>query len=175
MGQWDDFNTSDSVPDSPDFAGWDIMRAPPAGSLSLVALSEHFTGVYTHFWGGRTIPCRRRNCPAHDAGHSARWRGYLLCEVPSTGKGILLEFPEGVGKTLAEEKATHGTLRGLCFRIGRTKGRANGRVVVTPVKRLPKNARLRKADDIRAILSKIWGLTPEGGSSAHGTGDSTPE
>lgn len=171
---WSDVRSSDDVPDRPEHAGWSIVRTPPTGVLSLVCISRGFTGVWTHWWGGRTIPCRVSNCPAHDAGHSPRWHGYLLCEVPETKARVLFEFTEHAAATFAQELRERKTLRGLCFRASRSRARSNGRVLITPVKRIGSSARLPAEVPIRQVLSLIWGLTPEAGNDADGTGDVVP-
>lgn len=171
---WSDVRTSDEVPQRPDYAGWDIVRTPSIGVLSLVSVSRSFTGVFTHWWGGRTIPCRKSGCPAHDAGHSARWHGYLLCEVSPTRKKIIFEFTDQAAATFKEWSLNFDDLRGICFRASRSKSRANGRVILTFVKRLPARADLAAEVSTRDVLSVIWGLTPEGGNDAEGTGDLVP-
>lgn len=171
---WSDVRTSDEIPSRPDYAGWDLVRTPASGALSLVCLSRDFSGVFTHWWGGRTIPCRKSGCPAHDAGHSARWHGYLLCEVSPGAKRVLFEFTDQAAATFAELRKEHGTLRGLCFRASRSRARANGRVIITAVKHLGSGARLTPEVPVRSVLSVIWGLTPDAQDDQDGTGDVVP-
>lgn len=150
---------SERTPSSADSSSaWSIKRADSERPLPLVSLSTEWIGIRTHFWHGRTVPCRNDFCEACQAHLVSRWHGYLLTAHGSTDQRIVFEFPANALAILDSAFKQHGTLRGFRFVASRASKKPNGRVVLTPKDFVPNPSRLPVEVDAWPVLAHIWGL-----------------
>ena len=63
---------STELPSVQKHMGYDLRRTPPAAPLHAICTCTDLLVCDTHFWGGRTLPCERRQIlpdGAESAGH----------------------------------------------------------------------------------------------------------
>lgn len=140
---------------------WAIRRADHEKPLMMVSISRDIFGVRTHFFRGRTQPCRKDGCEACKAKLLSRWSGYLLAIATKDNSKIVFEFTPPAAAQLDEAVKSFGSLRGLSLIATRTSGRVNGRVAIQ-VKGMNGSAhKLPPDEDVWPILSHLWGLTEQ--------------
>lgn len=138
-----------------------LIRCPSRGSLKVTVLSHDIEGRGTHYWGGRTMPCRGWGCEACTDGREPRWLGWLAVLVRGTDQVSLLEMTKTNAALLDEQFRQHRTLRGLQIEMLRPSGKPNGRVIFKLHDYNPQPSELQKAPNVRTCLYKIWQLKPE--------------
>lgn len=158
----------------------DLIRTPATGTLHLICTSAELVGTWTHYFGGRTIPCTPKDgsnpddyqgdtCEACLHGSSKRWHGYVSAFNPHTNQHLLFESTAAATAQLKAYRAKHGTLRGCEFKATRTSKRPNARVKLQmkpadlTILDLPTEA------NIVLALCHIWGIpATEATVSRHG-------
>ena len=88
-----------------------LVRTPSKGKLALFITSDSLLGCWTHFFGGRTVPCTGDKCEACQALASTRWHGYVAALEVKTAEPVVFEITGGGAEQLAAYRAKHGTLR----------------------------------------------------------------
>lgn len=153
---------------------WNIVRTPPDRRLDLVLVSRDLLGVRTHYFRGRTTPCRRADCPACATGMLSRWTGYVLALEWSKHIPSIFEFTPGCVETLRNIQGTHGTLRMAKISASRASHRANGKVVITYKGQLPDGGvpSIPEDEPLLPLLLKIWGLSEAAGVPSSSAKDS---
>jgi hypothetical protein len=151
-------NWSNQVPARDKSHGFDLVRTPADGTFQAIVTSEDLIGCFTHYWGGRTVPCEGDPCPACEKLQSSRWHGYLSCFNPRTREHVLFEFTQKAAFALAEYRDAHGTLRGCHFQAFRPKRRKNSRVVIECKPADLTKITLPKPPDLVRAMSTIWQL-----------------
>jgi hypothetical protein len=144
--------------DGNDF-GWAIKRAPADKALKVVCISSDFFGVRTHYFRGRTTPCRTTNCEACDAKQLSRWNGYLLAIDTSDESPIVFEFTPPGAVVLDKAIKEFGTSRGLLVIASRASGRVNGKVTLATKGMSQVAHKLPLEVELWPVLARIWGLT----------------
>jgi hypothetical protein len=152
-------NWSNEIPDSPAGRPLPLRRTPAAGSFNAIVTSPDLTGTDTHYWGGRTVPCERPNCPACREGIGYRWHAYFGCLQAHTRAHILFEVTAQAAETFVAYRQAHGTLRGCLFSAQRWQRRPNGRVIIQTKPADLAQITLPPAPDVCAALAIIWGLS----------------
>ena len=138
-----------------------LLRCPAKGLRGAVILSHDITGCYTHYWCQRTIPCKKKDCPACDLGYSPRWHGWLFVQNEATGSKLIFEFTAGPAKVIDKYFCEHRTLRGGILAAYMVPVRANGRLVVEITKGKVISDSLPKAIKLLPILMRMWNTTYE--------------
>jgi hypothetical protein len=138
-----------------------IMRAPMAGSLNLVALSDHLEFVWQHFVDGRTIGCTSGfGCACDDGVVPTRLYAYLGCALATDGQVVLLQLTdEGCRGLMLQDSPLCGpSLRGFIVSVRRDLTK-KGKPVVSGIVTQPPYAsdKIPPAPNVRAELIKIWG------------------
>lgn len=139
---------------------WSVRRAPPRGELRALILSHDVTGRQTHFWHGRTQPCRGEACEACQAGQRARWQGWVAAIESGTAERILVEITALATKPLIEWFATHRTLRGAVLTLKRANSKPNARIVAQLSESAYPTDQLQRAPQIEPMLMRMWQLKP---------------
>lgn len=147
--------------------GLPIRRTPAAGVLAAVITSPDMLGAYTHYYGGRTVPCARPDCKACADGLPYRWHGYVSAWDLRTAEHVLLEVTAAGAEPLVEYHRSHGTLRGCEIRASRPTKRHNGRVAIHTRPYDLKTARLPREPNLLAVLAHLWSLPLEALQDAH--------
>lgn len=153
---------SHATPTTSKHMGFDLIRTPIDQPLRGIATSADFVGCDTHFWGGRTMPCERPDCPACNAGMPYRWHAYLSCILPKTHEHAIFECTQLAAKSFEAYKSAHGTLRGCLFSASRPKKASNSKVCITTHPADLAQLVLPEPPDLIAILSVIWQLPSAG-------------
>lgn len=135
-----------------------LLRVSPAGLRAIITLSGDLLGLYTHYYRGRTIPCRDRECPGCDADHAPRWHGYLWVYSPRTKAIGVLEVTAAAVLPLDKWFRLHRTLRASELTLERVPKKPNGRLFVA-VAQSPYNSEdLPTPPPLRRVLLNIFGL-----------------
>jgi hypothetical protein len=119
-------------PDPPDSnpPRFRIVRAgigPPV--TGIITCDKLFT-VYTHFWKGRTVICRRtKDCWPCTKGLAYRWHGYVSFWLPE-GSHALFECTMPAASKFDQYAELYKTLRGCEFTAHRLAFKPNGRVII---------------------------------------------
>jgi hypothetical protein len=137
-----------------------IIRTPQAGKLVGIALNESILGCYTHYWGGRTVPCQTEHCEACNNGAPARWHAYFAAHCPNTTHIALLEITAAAAETLYLYTHTNGTLRGAQITLRRRGEKKNGQVIATAIPGGMQASHIPEAPSIIKILAQLWHVDP---------------
>jgi hypothetical protein len=136
----------------------DVIRITSAEATQFICLSASFYGQWTHWAGGRTQECtkdRNRDCDGCRRGFPSKWKGYLHVSNGSQWDGFL-ELTPTAAILLNEQTPTDKNLRGMVFRIRRTKGGAKGRYIVEVLERRVDETELVDAKDPYETLRFLW-------------------
>lgn len=141
----------------------DLVRTPPRGGLMGIITTEKIQGTYTHFFGGKTIPCLDSLCQACDEKISRRWHGYFGLLTPKPSRHVLCEIPLQACEKIWEYHGVSGSLRGVKIQLARRNEKANGKVVVSLDTTTIGKFQLPEPANVQKNLRIIWGLdTREG-------------
>lgn len=149
---------SNTPPTEASKPGFPLLRVPRGTRTTYLCTADDLVGCYTHFWGGRTVPCEDNDCKACHEGIPARWHAYLSVLEAGTLRHSLLETTAGPALTLCEYRNTYRTLRGCRILAYRTGSGINGRINFhcTPAD-LSKVA-MPPAPDVLRLLATVWRL-----------------
>lgn len=139
-------------------AAFRMLRTPTRGKLELYILSNDLLGCWTHFFGGRTVPCTGEDCEACKAGSSGRWHGYVSAVEVKTHERVIFECTASAAEHLAAYRAKHGTLRGCHTLASRTSARPNARVQLRSKPLDQAEVQLPLPMNVQAALCHIWGI-----------------
>jgi hypothetical protein len=143
-----------------DNGGWSLLRAKAKGDLKVVSLADDFFGLETHYWAGRTTPCRTVDCPACLSGMLSRWAGYLPCLAVPKWNPVIVEFTGSASADLDSIRERLTTLRAVNLIFRRPNEKANGRVRADDCGMYKEPARLPPAPAVWPILAKIFRVNP---------------
>lgn len=135
-----------------------IRRTPAARPLVVVITSEDLVGCFTHYYGGRTVPCEAPDCPACQDQTPYRWHAYIGVLETRTHEHVLLELTAQATDPLIAYRARHGTLRGCLIEATRAHNRQNGRVVLRCKPADLQQINLPPPPSIERALSILWNL-----------------
>jgi hypothetical protein len=158
---------SNHVPDSATKYGFDLRRTPPDRPLVAIIISPDLLGCFTHYWGGRTIPCEAlapdedpagigHECPACAEQMPGRWHAYTACYDPRTHETFIFETTGKAAQALETYRDSFGTLRGCLFQATRPKRRKNAKVEIATKTADLTNITLPNTIDIIRAMSVIW-------------------
>lgn len=151
--QWDDSHETARRKNS-----WQLRRTPQRAKLDAWIVSETPLGVWTHYFGGKTMPCSGDSCKACQDDRSPRKHWYLACIEKNTGDRFLLELTDRGADGVIEAAANGASLRGRHIRTWRINSRPNGAVESNIGAPLPAHIKLPPQPDIRECLITIWGV-----------------
>jgi hypothetical protein len=137
----------------------DIVRVTSAESHHFICYSRAVWGQPVHWYGRRTHECtqdREKKCEGCMKGWPVKWKGYLhVRNIAASWEGFL-ELTDTACRLLVEQLGDNQNLRGLKFRIARTKGGAKGRYLVEVSQgRVPDDS-LKQERDPYEILKFLW-------------------
>jgi hypothetical protein len=166
-------NWSNQIPERSKHNGFDLVRTPADKPFAAIVTCEDLIGCYTHYWGGRTVPCEGETCRACAELQSSRWHGYLSCFNPRTHDHCIFEFTQKAAYAFQEYREAHGTLRGCYFQATRPKRRKNSRVVIQCKPADLTQITLPHPPDMIRAMATIWQL-PASAFEPDGAIDSNP-
>jgi len=133
-----------------------LRRTPTDHPLRAVITSDQFYVCWTHFWGGRTVPCERPNCEACDKLSPARAHVYLSAYTIETNEHFIFECTTAAAEPFQAWIQTYGTLRGCLFQANRPKRRRNAPVQILTKPADQTKITLPKPPDIPLAMATIW-------------------
>lgn len=138
-----------------------IIRTGPKGIKGPIITSHDPLGLYTHWAGGRTLPCVRHDCEQCEQNAARRWYGYLMVYSLKQDRQYLFEYTAAAAETVVRYFAKHRTLRGAQLIGERAGARANGRLTLYLHTPKAENDPLPKAPNRVALLSQMWSVPLE--------------
>jgi len=154
----DEYSTAHIPTDIPPGTALPIWRPSARGQNGSIITSPDWIGLYTHWHGGRTVPCRRQRCKPCEEKLGRRWGGFIGLWNPRSGSQVLWHFPPGVVPTLTAALKQRGTVRGLEAVILRTNARPNGPVLLRLLGNDQQGMVIPDAPMIWHCLCRIWQL-----------------
>jgi len=148
-----------NVPDDGDEGmRYQIIRTGPKGIKGPIVTSHDPLGLYTHWAGGRTLPCVKKACEHCEQNVSRRWYGFLMVYSIKQDRQYLFEYTASAASTVVQYWEKHRTLRGAAISGERQGGRPNGRLTLflTPPK--SEAEPLPKAPERVSLLSQMWSV-----------------
>jgi hypothetical protein len=151
---------ADRLPTSEDMVSdWTIFRAKPGRDTKMVIWSDDLFGCRTHWWTGRTIPCKRSGCEACTAGKVSRFNGWVFAKLVATEEKVIFEFTPPAALFLDSVFEEFGSLRGAQIIATRKGDRANAMVHVRCVGREKNWKNIPNPPDIVPVMCRIWGVS----------------
>jgi len=151
-------NFSNQLPPESETKGFDLKRTPPDSPLKGLITSDDIVGCYTHWWGGRTVPCEGDSCEACHNSAPARFHCYLSLCLNGSRQHVIFECTSKAADVLVDWRNTHGTLRGTLLTAHRPKRVKNSKVELL-LKHVDLTATiLPKPPDVRQALCVLWKL-----------------
>lgn len=141
--------------------GWSIRRADANVPRKLICLGDDIFGCYTHFFRGRTTPCRTDSCEACDRKITPRYHGYICTVDIKDSTPTILEFTGPAALQFDQLRKEYGTLRGVQIIVGRANKRPNSRVNIVGQGVYAQPQKLPAEIPIWPLLAHIWGLDRE--------------
>ena len=100
-----------------------VIRPLPDRHLHTIMLAHEWFGIFTHWWGGKTMRCTEKDCRACDSNVPRIWKGFIpVCDAYNSDVKRMLQFtPRCVATLVATEREETGILGMRCVwtRIGR--------------------------------------------------------
>lgn len=152
---------SNQLPSEKSHMGFDLRRTPADRDFQGIVTAEDLLVTNTHYWGGRTVPCERPDCPACNSSVPFRTHVYLSVFVAKSHEHVIFECTANAAKAFQEFRDAQGTLRGCFFKSSRPKGTKNGKVCIVTKPADLTQINLPQAPDVMLALSVIWRLPTE--------------
>ena len=165
---------SHDLPSASRRVGYELRRTPADRPIRAIATSNTIEVCWTHFWGGRTVPCEKPVCEACEALSPARPHCYLSAMNPENGDHFLFECTAGAAAPFQYWIATYGTLRGCFFQAVRPKRRRNSRVEITCKPADLTKITLPNPPNIPLAMAVIWQIPGSAVQAPGEAGSSLP-
>lgn len=147
---------SNHPPDDADRYTATLIRCKPGRPIRGICASPHLLGCWTHWFGGRTVPCDPPDCPACAQQVSRRWHAYIHLYSPSTHHSAILELTALAARELEAYIEQHHTLRGALLDVQRSNHRPNSTLILTTTPADLQRFNLPAPLDIPAALERMW-------------------
>lgn len=147
----------------------DVIRVTTAESHQFVCLSASIWGQGVHWSGNRTQEClkeRKLECEGCKRGLPWKWKGYLHVATPENRWDGFLELTPTACILLESQLPKDKSLRGVIFKIRRTKGGAKGRYIVEVLDRRISEEELPQSKDPFDTLRFLWTVKRSAGQPA---------
>ena len=110
----------DHDPPPADSHSYPIVRCRPRKPLSVTFVQSMISGIWTHYWGGKTIACvAPEQCDACDAKCKSTWCGYMIAQRHEDDKRVICALTRPVKTNLDQFLDRKHQLFGLRVRIVR--------------------------------------------------------
>lgn len=151
-----DLKWSPTAPTCELYDRWDIKRPKGTTEIRGIIVSHNVTGLYVHYYCGRTRPCTGENCEACAANRRAAWKGYVAVTDTTCKEKWLFELTPTAAERLKKAFSEFRTLKGLAIKMRKANGRDNGPTwVAIGQQPVPAHA-LPDAPNVEARLCRIW-------------------
>jgi hypothetical protein len=173
------------VPTEKKHMGFNIARTPTSGSFEGIITCEEMVVCDTHYWGGRTTPCERKQlddegkpkagtCPACNASIPYRTHVYVACVEKRTRDHVVFECTAFAAKAFQEYFEKMKSLRGCIFNARRHKNSPNSKVIIETNTVNLTRVDIPSPPDIIRILCTVWHI-PMQKSTEHKKDSSSAE
>lgn len=136
----------------------EVFRVTTAETSMFVCCSAAPYGQSVHWFGRRSHECFKEKgaCEGCRNNWPRKWKGYLhVCSGSFQNEGFL-EITATCWALLNEQLPQGQTLRGIRFRLSRTKGGAKGRYLVEVLETKADVGKLPIERDPYPVLRKLW-------------------
>jgi len=147
---------TNNAPDDADRYTATLIRVKPGRPIRGICASPHLLGCWTHWFGGRTIPCEAPDCVPCANQVSRRWHAYLHLYSTSTHHSAILEITALAARDLEPYIEVHHTLRGAEIDVQRSNQRPNSTLIITARPADLQRYTLPEPIDIIAAMSRMW-------------------
>lgn len=144
------------VPDQETRHALPLVRTPAKGQLRVLVTTPDIIGTYTHWYAGRTQPCRGDTCKACLEGAPSRWLGYIAGRIADGPRHAIIELPQLAAEQISRHIADHGPIRGRILTLARLSKRANGRVSASIENDTDPDREIPPAPDMPRCLATLW-------------------
>jgi hypothetical protein len=137
-----------------------IFKIGGGQAKDFVILSSKVVGVYTHYVGGRTLPCTGKNgdCWIDHRKTSTRWQGWVaVSNLHSVAQWGYLCLTQTAFQRNEYLVGLAENLRGLQLKVGRAGGEKNSLLFCSATGRYALMNRLPAEPDVKAFLMRLWG------------------
>ena len=136
----------------------EVRRILNSQSTTYVCFSEAVYGQWIHWFGGRSHECTsdKKACNGCARNWAGKWRGYLHVQAWGDDDDCFIEITTRAWHLLDKQIPKKENLRGVQFRIYKTKGGPKGRFVVEVLERRAEVATLRQEKDPYPTLKFLW-------------------
>ncbi len=152
------YDFSSEPPPDPRSNALTLKRTPTGRPLKGIITSGNMVGTATHFYHGRTKPCKTENCEPCLEGMPWRWHGYVSLFNPGSRQHILFEMTAKTVQPLLLYRLAHGTLRGCMLTAKRVNLAPNARVVITTTAADLQQYSLPNEPHLLEALSILWNI-----------------
>lgn len=135
-----------------------IHRTPSKGMLVGIVTSKTLLGTYTHYYGGRTVPCTHESCEACRDGTPYRWHAYLSAYSFERKLHFLFECTAAASDAFVRYASENESLRGCVFQARRSSSRMNARVQIECHKYSGADRDLPPPADLVSALARLWNI-----------------
>lgn len=151
-------NVRGALPPAPKIR-MEIVRVTSHESHTFICYSKAIWGQYVHWYARRTHECtqdKTKVCEGCAKGWPTKWKGYLHVQNIAASWNGFLEITDTAFLLIDKQLGDNKNLRGLRFRLSRTKGGPKGRYLVEVyTDRIP-DAELPIEKDPYDTLKYLW-------------------
>lgn len=136
-----------------------VMRVTTSETIQFCCVSRAIFGQLIHYYGGRSHECTadKGNCDGCKKGWAPKWKGYLhVIEMGTVQRECFLEITNTCNSLLLNQAPKDQHLRGLIFRIRKSKGGRYGRYILDVIDRREDEDKLPQEQDPQPILRYLW-------------------
>jgi len=133
-----------------------LVRTPAKGVLRAIITTHTIVGTYTHWYAGKTQPCRGDNCKACSEGAPSRWLGYLAARIADGPRHAVIEVPRTAAEAIFRAQEEMASLRFRLLELTRLSKRPNGRVAATILPDDMRDRQIPEPPDMMRVLATIW-------------------
>lgn len=136
----------------------EIVRVKSTEPTQYVCLSERIYGVWTHWHSNRTHECTidSGECEGCTAHWPRKWKGYVHVAKPGNGATLFIEMTPEFQRLMLMQLPVDTLLRGVIFRVSKTKGGAKGRYIVDVQASRHNLERLPGELNVLPTLKALW-------------------
>jgi len=136
----------------------DVFRVTSAETTQFTCVSARIFGQMVHWHGRRSHECTKETgaCEGCTSNWPVKWKGYLHVVDPLRRHEGFLEVTATCWQLLENLILDKDTLRGLRFRLSKTKGGPKGRYLVSVLEGRELSEILPIERDALPVLRQLW-------------------
>lgn len=136
----------------------DVFRVTTSESTLFVCCSPAIFGQWIHWFGRRSHECLqdRGRCKGCADNWPNKWKGYLHVTGAQGSSEGFLEITATAWAMIEAQRHPNVDLRGMMFKIRRTKGGAHGRYIVEVMDRRIDGENMPQPKDPLETLRFLW-------------------